>query len=1271
MEGSRMIWLQARIRDEPYNPELGATTGSAGKDPILPISLGMVPEDHTVNDLAGLIVKRFDTVHPDKGRVKNMLCRGPKLRVRYLQTEYGALMSVLDPVGMHFPRRNGQEPERPFTVLAIRFPPLPDELQHAARFTSVAPESSARPYKRSRDELQRSATLNRYGLMHMHHENTFTNKRQRISNSREGTIDPDRPIRSRERDLPTIDADTYPSTRQNASNYMIADSQQSPHRTHIITYGTPNSLSTASINATAFRRPQDPASVPDSPNYRGGSPMTRMLQDENIPLDAPKSESPEQDNIVYSIPPSHPSTSREQTVSRTEELTAAFMKPSLPVAGTKTPIREIPSAVLSSKKEMFANPSKPPDGPRLETPGKCMPIAQNGLGVLTSAISNGSKAFSSRKPPPDVYDVPESDEEGSWRRDRVHIPKTSKQQRPTAVTPLSGPRFFSRFNGPAIRSSSVNRSDSENAESRRGSTTNLPNIEDFDPNCSLSKISARAPDDVPITENTVQPAMYPFVEETIREDPPPSERNDTQPTRFVVGSLRGNSSNDQGMVDKTTSKHENETAAELIKPTVEHGIDIDMEMTLSNGNQQSDTKSPDQALNVEDINDEHEAVSNGRQATVETSDVAKTTTVEQTPKQTQSMKEIAHNASHKEAKEVSAAQRKTKKAHQNEIEKKERIRKARELEEQRKRDVSIQNEKRCIGTPAAATFRQKSITSPIPGSNPRRSVLKSSTALRSSSISAYGTPSRGINVDTQSLFSGAMSPSPALASRSVSFADPEITESKASGDSKPSRIDASKGKKSQEEAPKAAIIATEPIKIKEKPQEYYGTLRDHLRARKAAAEHERRELAGSIELKTKAVNAKTGKTKPGAIQMELQVIRDKGKKPVYDPPSPPKPIVSHLPKEVEMDEDNISSTPLPHLGNQPGPSKSRSTSASVSSKERNRMLEKEPTMLKEAPRMDQTPNLGRISEGVEAAGHSAIDDPLLSKSVSRSPAREVISSGSSRSESDSGSGSQSDSESEDVSCEERNVTSSSLNSEIGRTKVTHQAMMASVSRGEKVSSESETDSDDGKLPTMKSQSRTTKSPVQSDSETTDKDEDENDQLARRSVSTRDGTASRSTSIVDEAEQQLQRENRQSMEPSHSSQMYPPRKTARMAGLPVVAQQERTTNLLSTGTRLPNQRMHSLSSIMKSTSTPTVTAGKKPPAHKLSSMKTADNLGSRAGIYSLPVPTPKGSADSRSSSEDEDEDEDDDDDDDDMDDGNKGSASKGFVGVLKLGRQMYA
>ena len=138
-------------------------------------------------------------------------------------------MSVLDPVGMHFPRRNGQEPEKPFTVLAIRFPPLPEELQSSARFASVAPESSARPYKRARDELQQAAASNRYEFKTMHTNMIPTNKRQRTGNGgRQGTFDPDRPIRSRERDLPTVDADTYRSIRQDDSNYIIADSQPSP-----------------------------------------------------------------------------------------------------------------------------------------------------------------------------------------------------------------------------------------------------------------------------------------------------------------------------------------------------------------------------------------------------------------------------------------------------------------------------------------------------------------------------------------------------------------------------------------------------------------------------------------------------------------------------------------------------------------------------------------------------------------------------------------------------------------------------------------------------------------------------------------------------------------------------------------------------------------------------------------------------------------------------------------------------------------------------------
>ena len=152
-----------------------------------------------------------------------------KLKVKYLQTEYGAVIDASDLVGVHFPRRNGQEPDKPFTVLAIRFPPLPEELPNFARFASVAPESSARPYKRPGDNLLYAAAANRYGYQYHRHTDGLASKRQKLSNGGgEGMFDPDRPMRSRERDPPPIDADLYYLTRSGPSNCIPLDSQQSP-----------------------------------------------------------------------------------------------------------------------------------------------------------------------------------------------------------------------------------------------------------------------------------------------------------------------------------------------------------------------------------------------------------------------------------------------------------------------------------------------------------------------------------------------------------------------------------------------------------------------------------------------------------------------------------------------------------------------------------------------------------------------------------------------------------------------------------------------------------------------------------------------------------------------------------------------------------------------------------------------------------------------------------------------------------------------------------
>ncbi|MCJ1405219.1 hypothetical protein MMC11_008446 [Xylographa trunciseda] len=1265
MEGSRMIWLQARIRDEPYNPELGATGGSAGRDAILPISLGMVPEDHTVNDLAGLIVKRFDAVHPDKGRLK----------VRYLQTEYGALMSVLDPVGMHFPKRNGQEPERPFTVLAIRFPPLPEELQNSARFASVAPESSARPYKRSRDDLQHTAAANQHGFMNLHQGSGFASKRQRLnSGGGEAMFDPDQPIRSRERDLPTIDADAYRSTRQDASNYIIADSQQSPRPNHINTYGTPKSLSTASVNANANHHSKDSASVPDSPNHRGRSPVARVLQNVHNGQDVPKSESPEQDHIVYSIPPSNPSTPRGETVLRKEEVITPFLMPSLPAPRMRTP------AVPRSKESY-----RTPEGPRAEFVGKSRFTAQNGLSASTLSASKGGKAFSSRKPPQNVWDVVETDEEGSRRMDSPYSAKRSKQQRPTAIDSLPGPRLFSYFNRTSTRSPSASRNVFGNAGSQRGSATDLTNNEDSSLNrsISISRISDYAPNNKSITNDSMLQPVCESSTEVTMEDSRPLEQDNIQPIEFVADLLQESDSNDQEMRDKSTIERNSDKNLDLMKPTVEHGMGADLEMTVDD-EQRYDMSSTDMAQNTKIhtgkgvIVNQELGKSGAEGMMVERSSAETSVNAEMT--QAKSMKANTQNLSQQKSIEQLATDGRAKNAHKKELERGERVRKAHKLEEHQKSQAFRHNEKLCIGSPAAARLRPKSITSPIPGQTPRRSALKTSTSIRSGSISSHGTPSRSIITDTATPVPSAHRPSPVVASRSVSFAESHdcvvgTNGAKESGKSNASAEDVSRDIRSKDGLPKTDGKRAESV-VETKVQKSRLGIKDYVLAQRRAKTKETElktiEQPKAVQGKTKSVRAHSGKAKSETTQTELKAIRDKGKKPIYDPPSPPKPFVLDIAKESGPTEENWSEIDLPPLGNRAGPSKSRSTSTTVLSKMKETkggMLTNWPTTLLEAPQLVQTPSITSTSDGVKTAEQPPTDYPHRSESVSRSPAREVVSSDSAQSGSDSDSQSESDSESEDGMEDEgkegmnnivRNATPLASNSASGSTKAMQRITPAPAPVGAESGSESETESDDGELPLMKPQLNT-KSPSESDSQT----DDEDHPRTRTLPSSRDESASRSASIVDEAERQLQRENRQSMEPFRSSQMHPPPKTQRIIGTPVAAQQAKTTNLLSSGTRLPNQRLHSLSSIMKGNSTSMVTPGKRLPAYKPPSIKPVVEPFPKTRIESVPVTRP-GNADSLSDSDDED---DSDDDDDDTGDGKKGSAGKGFDGLMKLAEQM--
>ena len=133
-----------------------------------------------------------------------------RLRIKYLQDHYGSVLDTTETVGNIFDdRTGGAELNATSIVHVVRFPPDRDQSRNPQRFGSITPESFARPQKRLlsdtqpnirsnlRDmaipeDLDASQVGNAYGR---------PVKRQKLQDTTEsGSLDPDRPICSRECD---------------------------------------------------------------------------------------------------------------------------------------------------------------------------------------------------------------------------------------------------------------------------------------------------------------------------------------------------------------------------------------------------------------------------------------------------------------------------------------------------------------------------------------------------------------------------------------------------------------------------------------------------------------------------------------------------------------------------------------------------------------------------------------------------------------------------------------------------------------------------------------------------------------------------------------------------------------------------------------------------------------------------------------------------------------------------------------------------------------
>ena len=204
-------------------------------------------------------------------------------------------------------------------VKVVRSPPTPDVLENPLRSISLAPESSARPQKRSLtrlagvilDDQHRGENAQRWGSDSLIDDDVRASKRRKLQNPISHTaLGSDRPIFSSESLQERVYTSSRTSARRLSPNRQVVDSPRSSSRKRMYvasgrlykadgktednSYGTPMSLSLNSPSRADSSKSYDLVAIPDSPLRGDASPANRnILRATNFELHAPRSESPE------------------------------------------------------------------------------------------------------------------------------------------------------------------------------------------------------------------------------------------------------------------------------------------------------------------------------------------------------------------------------------------------------------------------------------------------------------------------------------------------------------------------------------------------------------------------------------------------------------------------------------------------------------------------------------------------------------------------------------------------------------------------------------------------------------------------------------------------------------------------------------------------------------------------------------------------------------------------------------------------------------------
>ena len=253
------------------------------------------------------------------------------MSIRYLKTAYGDFLDLQDRVVGDFFDDRGADGNIRNSILEVhRYAPQPSDLEALQRFSSLAPNSTARPQKRrlEQDANRAIPSIEEWDAEAIVPYGSAAKRQRTHKSGLNRTFDPQQKVATRKEQEAGVYHSSQTSGTQN-SVHQVVDSQKSPgkKRTSCLShcyiviliyyldpnpYGTPTSLPFSGLQEPVLNNEIDVSAISDSPlgseTISGGGALGGARQ---LNRKSTKSESPELRLSVGEVPHEDPTNTRD------------------------------------------------------------------------------------------------------------------------------------------------------------------------------------------------------------------------------------------------------------------------------------------------------------------------------------------------------------------------------------------------------------------------------------------------------------------------------------------------------------------------------------------------------------------------------------------------------------------------------------------------------------------------------------------------------------------------------------------------------------------------------------------------------------------------------------------------------------------------------------------------------------------------------------------------------------------------------------------------